>query len=81
MFQNIGFSELIIILAILVLIFGANRLPQIGEGIGKAIKNLKRGLNSDDDIQVTSKERRVNEDSSAKSAKEEISEADITTKR
>lgn len=56
---NLGMGELLVILAMLLLVFGASRLPQIGEGIGKAIKNLKRGLNSDDDIEVTPKERRI----------------------
>lgn len=37
----IGIPELFIILAIIILIFGANRLPEIGRGIGKGIKNFK----------------------------------------
>ena len=41
---RIGFPELIVILAILVIIFGASRLPQLGRGIGSAIKNFKEGL-------------------------------------
>ncbi|HEX5656530.1 MAG TPA: twin-arginine translocase TatA/TatE family subunit [Polyangiales bacterium] len=54
-------GELLIILVILVLVFGANKLPQLGEGIGKAIKNFKRGVNHDDDIDVTPTDRRVAE--------------------
>lgn len=42
MFGTLGFSELIIILAIVLIIFGAGRLPQIGEGIGKALKGFKK---------------------------------------
>jgi sec-independent protein translocase protein TatA len=38
---RIGIPELLIILAIIILIFGANRLPEIGRGIGKGIKNFK----------------------------------------
>ena len=49
---NLGFGELVIVFLIVMLIFGAGRLPQIGEGLGKAIRNLKRGLNTDDDIDV-----------------------------
>ncbi len=56
-----GMGELLIILVILVLVFGANKLPQLGEGIGKAIKNFKRGINHDDDIDVTPTDRRVAE--------------------
>ncbi|MBH0195616.1 MAG: twin-arginine translocase TatA/TatE family subunit [Nitrospira sp.] len=42
MFGTMGISELIIILAIVLIIFGAGRLPQIGEGVGKALKGFKK---------------------------------------
>jgi sec-independent protein translocase protein TatA len=54
-----GMGELLIILVIVLLVFGANKLPQLGEGIGKAIKNFKRGVNHDDDIDVTPTDKRV----------------------
>jgi sec-independent protein translocase protein TatA len=38
---RIGIPELLIILAIIILIFGANRLPEIGRGIGRGIRNFK----------------------------------------
>ena len=38
---KLGIPELLIILAIVVLIFGANKLPELGRGIGKGIKNFK----------------------------------------
>jgi sec-independent protein translocase protein TatA len=38
---RIGIPELLIILAIIIVIFGANRLPEIGRGIGKGIRNFK----------------------------------------
>ena len=38
---RIGLPELLIILFIVILIFGANRLPEIGRGIGKGIRNFK----------------------------------------
>jgi sec-independent protein translocase protein TatA len=46
---GLGTQELIIILAIVFLIFGAKRLPEIGSGLGKAIKNFKGGVKSIDD--------------------------------
>ncbi|HVW04754.1 MAG TPA: twin-arginine translocase TatA/TatE family subunit [Vicinamibacterales bacterium] len=39
--MRLGLPELLIILAIVILIFGANRLPELGRGIGKGIKNFK----------------------------------------
>lgn len=39
--MRLGIPELLIILAIVVLIFGANKLPELGRGIGKGIKNFK----------------------------------------
>ena len=42
MFGTMGISELIIILVIILIIFGAGRLPQIGEGVGKALKGFKK---------------------------------------
>ena len=38
---SLGLPELIIILIIIILIFGANRLPEIGRGIGRGIRNFK----------------------------------------
>lgn len=44
LFGPIGMPEMLIILAIVVLIFGANRLPELGRGIGAGIKNFKAGM-------------------------------------
>jgi sec-independent protein translocase protein TatA len=41
MLGRVGLPELIIILMIIILIFGASRLPEIGRGIGKGIRNFK----------------------------------------
>jgi len=77
---NLGLPELLVILAILVLIFGARRLPQLGEGIGKAIRGLKRGLNTDDDIDVSPTNKRVSESSSAESVTKEVADAEVVEK-
>lgn len=55
MFGPIGTTELIIILVIVVLLFGASRLPEIGKGVGKAIKNFKKATSEPDEIDVTPK--------------------------
>ena len=49
---HVGIPELIIILLIIILIFGANRLPEIGRGIGKGIKNFKDATKDSHDDKV-----------------------------
>lgn len=44
MLGNLGFTEIAILLLILVLFFGAKRIPEIGASIGKGIKEFKKGL-------------------------------------
>ncbi len=50
---GIGMPELIIILVIILIIFGAGKLPQIGEGLGKGIRNFKKATKEKDEIDVT----------------------------
>lgn len=50
---GLGAWELLIILGIVVLLFGARRLPEIGSGVGKAIKNFKAGVSEKGEIDVT----------------------------
>ena len=45
MFGTLGISELIVILVIVLIIFGAGKLPQIGEGVGKALRGFKKEVN------------------------------------
>lgn len=44
MFGSFGPMELVLILAIVVVIFGASRLPQLGKGLGEGISNFREGL-------------------------------------
>jgi sec-independent protein translocase protein TatA len=52
MFGSIGFTELILILAIVLIIFGAGKLPQLGEGLGKAIKGFKKSVHEAEAIEA-----------------------------
>jgi len=56
MFGSLGPGELIVIFFILVLLFGAKKLPQLGEGIGKALKNFKQSVNDADSTSTEKKE-------------------------
>lgn len=53
---NIGLPELIVILLLLFLVFGASRLPALGEGMGKAIRSFKRGIAQNEDIEISKPE-------------------------
>jgi sec-independent protein translocase protein TatA len=46
---TLGVSELVIIFLIVIVLFGASRLPQLGKGLGEGIRNFKGGLKSDSD--------------------------------
>ena len=51
----LSMQDLTVILAIAAVLFGAKRLPEMGRGIGEAIKNLKKGLSEPSEIDVTPK--------------------------
>ncbi len=50
---GLGMQELIIILIIVVILFGASRLPELGRGMGSFIKNFKKATSDPDEIDVT----------------------------
>ncbi len=50
---GLGMPELLVILVIVIVIFGANRLPQLGEGLGKAIRGFKKGISSDSQEEIS----------------------------
>jgi sec-independent protein translocase protein TatA len=64
---GLGTQELIIIFLIIMVLFGASRLPEIGSGIGKAIKNFKKATSEPDEIDVTpKKDKEVTEEQKKK---------------
>jgi sec-independent protein translocase protein TatA len=56
MFGSFGWMELLLILIIVLIIFGAGKIPQLGEGLGKAIKGFKKSVNEPDAMDVTAAE-------------------------
>jgi sec-independent protein translocase protein TatA len=59
---GIGMPELLIILVIILIIFGAGKLPEIGSAIGRGIKNFKKATDEPDEIDVTPDSKKINED-------------------
>jgi len=55
MFGKIGITEILLVFALVMLMFGARKLPELGSGIGKGIKNFKRALKGEDEIDVSPK--------------------------
>lgn len=47
--------HLLVILVVVLLLFGGQRLPELGKGLGSFIKNLKKGMSEQDEIDVTPK--------------------------
>jgi sec-independent protein translocase protein TatA len=52
-----GITELVLILVIVLIIFGAGKLPQLGEGIGKAIKGFKKSVHEADAIELEAQQK------------------------
>jgi sec-independent protein translocase protein TatA len=72
-----GMGELLVILVIVLLVFGAGKLPQIGDSLGRSIKNFKRaaGGSGDDELEVSK-----NKEIAAKSA-EDVEDAEVIAPR
>ena len=71
-----GMGELLIILVIVLLIFGAGKLPQIGDSLGRSIRNFKRAAGGDKELEV-SKTKEI----AGKSADDDVEDADIVAAR
>ena len=59
---GLGTPELVIILVIALVIFGGSRLPQLGEGLGKAIRGFKKGISDTQDEAAKKEKEKENKD-------------------
>jgi sec-independent protein translocase protein TatA len=53
--MSLGTGEIILIFIVVMVIFGSTKLPQLGDGLGRAIKNFKRAVSSTNEIDVSPK--------------------------
>ena len=56
---GLGMPELLVIMVIVLIIFGAGKLPEIGGAIGKGIKNFKKSMRDSDEIDVTPDNKKI----------------------
>lgn len=73
-----GTTELIIILVIVVLLFGAKKIPDLAQGVGKGIKNFKKAMKDDDEKPVAAEESKEKIEQEATAAKTEASAEEKT---
>ena len=58
---GIGVPELIVILVIVLIVFGAGKLPEIGGAIGKSIRNFKKSVRESDENETTKDSKKIDE--------------------
>ncbi len=58
MFGSLGSGELLVILAIVILVFGVNKIPQLGKGLGEGIRNFKSALKAGESADPGASERK-----------------------
>ena len=59
MIGGIGMPELLVILVIILIIFGAGKLPEIGSGLGRGIKNFRKASSGTDEVESTSEKPEI----------------------
>jgi len=75
MFGSMGITELVLILFIVLIIFGAGKLPQLGEGLGKAIKGFKKSVHEADAIELEAQQAQVQQQPGAPPAPDAVPSA------
>ena len=63
--MNLGFGELLLIFIVILLIFGSSKLPALGDALGRGIKNFKRSVSGENEIDVTPKKDQLPTDKAA----------------
>lgn len=71
--MGLGTGEIILIFLVVMVIFGSTKLPQLGDGLGRAIKNFKRAVGGQTEIDVTPKKGEIKADGTIEGAAAEDS--------
>lgn len=79
-FGGIGVPELILILVIVLIVFGAGKLPQIGDALGKGIRNFKKSSSGDEELQDATPRKRL-DGTKTQEAELEESERELAKRR
>ena len=66
--MGLGTGEIILIFLVVMVVFGATKLPQLGDGLGKAIRNFKRAVSTQGEIDVTPKKENQTDSTAANKA-------------
>jgi sec-independent protein translocase protein TatA len=77
---RIGVTELLVILLIVLVLFGSKKLPELADGMGKAIRNFKRGIQSDDE-DVTPPAADPNKQVASRSSASEMKSPEVEVER
>ena len=58
MIGGIGIQEILLVLVVVMLLFGARKLPEIGSGLGRAIRNFRRAYTEPDEVDITASSKK-----------------------
>jgi len=79
--MRLGFGEIVMILVVALLVFGPTKLPQLGDALGKGIRNFKKATEGDDELPVATVAPRSELASQAQAITASASQATVTTDR
>ncbi len=78
---NLGFGELLLIFLVIMLVFGSSKLPQLGDALGKGIRNFKKASAEDDSIDVTPKKELPPQQQAAAAPQQQAAAAPASTEK
>jgi sec-independent protein translocase protein TatA len=78
---RVGVTELLVILLIVLVLFGSKKLPELADGMGKAIRNFKRGIQSDDEDVTPPPPAEPNRQVTQRSTASDVKAAEVESER